>query len=62
MYRNIPSLAALTVSSVSVRGYLPTAEPIATQFIVLFGVNGMTVARQLGQFLVTLYVVGIARN
>jgi hypothetical protein len=28
MYRNIPSLACQTVSSVVMRGYLPTAEPI----------------------------------
>jgi hypothetical protein len=60
IYKNVPG--GTTISSVSLRGYLPTAEPLATQCIVLFGVNGMTVAHQPGQFLVTLYVVGVARN
>jgi hypothetical protein len=60
MYRNIPG--GSSISSFTSRGYLPTSTPFATQCIVLFGINNMTVARQIGQFLVTLYVVGVARN
>jgi hypothetical protein len=60
IYKNLPG--GTTTNSLSLRGYLPTAEPLATQCIVLFGTNTMTVAHQLGQFLVTLYVVGVARN
>jgi hypothetical protein len=60
MYKNLPSSTA--TNSRSLRGYLPTAEPLPTQCIVLYGVNSMTASHQLGQLLVTLYVVGMARN
>jgi hypothetical protein len=60
MYKNLPG--STTTNSRSIRGYLPTAEPVATQCIVLFGTNSMTASHQLGQFLVSLYVVGTARN
>jgi hypothetical protein len=39
MYRNVPG--GSKISSLAVRGYLPRAEPLATQYIVLYGVNGM---------------------
>lgn len=61
MYKNLPG-PGTTTTSVSIRGYLPTSEPAPTQCIVLFGTNSMTASHQLGHLLVTLYVVGTARN
>jgi hypothetical protein len=61
MYRNI-AVGGGGVSYLSARGYIPTSNPLSTQCIVLFGVNSMTVARELGRLFVTLYVVGTARN
>jgi hypothetical protein len=60
MYKNLSGSTA--TNSRPIRGYLPTAEPLATQRTVLFGINSMTASHQLGQFLVTLYAAGTARN
>jgi hypothetical protein len=59
-YRSIPVGGGGT-SSISTRGYISTSNPVSTQSIILYGVNSMTVDRQIGQILVTLYVVGVAR-